>query len=164
MRPAGPVEQDAPAKPRPRETAVVLRVLEAARAIVASGWVQRDYFLVRTRGGRLGRVGPLTLVSPRRADIVGACLVGALTAAARQTDPRLTGESHLRAIDATWDALQELSGRPAPITRPGSSPAERAGRVRDLTFFNDAPGRQPKEVARLLDIAISRTIIAVVEP
>jgi hypothetical protein len=152
-----------PGQGEPHESTVVLSVLEAARAIVATGWVQGDYFLVRTRGGRITSVGPLTLISARRADIVGACLVGALTAAARRNDPRLVGGSHLRAIDATWDALQEQSGRPAPVTGPGSSPAERALRVRDLTHFNDAPGRQPQDVVGLLDTAISRAIMTAVQ-
>lgn len=137
-------------------------VLEEARDILARGWVQDDFFLVVDRRGRIVPADPLHLGLMPAGSVVGACLVGALVHGARTLDPRLRDAGHLAAVDAAWEALQEVQSGEAGATRPASSPAQRAGRVRDLTRWNDAPGRSQGEVLRLLDVAVSRSILAAV--
>ena len=87
----------------------VRAVLDEARAIVARGWVQDDFFLVIDGRGRVVPAGPLHLGLIRSGSVVAACLVGALVHGARTIDPRLRDARHLDAVDATWDALQEVS-------------------------------------------------------
>jgi hypothetical protein len=62
-----------------------------------------------------------------------------------------------------WDALQELRGTHLPgVAGRAAPPAVRAARVRDLTRWNDHPGRSRAEVLRLLDVASSRAIMEAV--
>jgi hypothetical protein len=153
---------------RLRQLDEVLEVLAAARSVVEDGWVQDAWFAVRP-GSQPAPAPPAARVSSSssyldRHDLAGACLVGAVVHAVRLRHP---GDSRAEvdgvgpAIDVLWDALQEsrglgsrgVAGRVAP-------PAVRAVRVRDLTRWNDQRGRSRREVLDLLDLAVSRTIMA----
>jgi hypothetical protein len=67
-------------------------------------------------------------------------------------------------IDVLWDALQESRGLAGPgVAGRAAPPQLRAARTRDLTRWNDRPGRRPQDVLRLMDLAVSRTIMAGVD-
>jgi hypothetical protein len=153
---------------RLRQLDEVLEVLAAARSVVEDGWVQDAWFAVRP-GSQPAPAPPAARVSSSssyldRHDLAGACLVGAVVHAVRLRHPgdaRAEVDGVGPAIDVLWDALQEsrglgsrgVAGRVAP-------PAVRAVRVRDLTRWNDQRGRSRGEVLDLLDLAVSRTIMA----
>ena len=118
----------------------------------------------RSRRGRVPAVGPLNFTVPRNAEVIAACLVGAIVHAGRLHNPAARGPDHYPALDRAWAALHE---QPAPVTsraEPSLHPAARARQVRDLTIWNDAPGRTGADVERLLDVAISGSIIEAVQP
>ncbi|HJY25606.1 MAG TPA: hypothetical protein VJ649_08040, partial [Actinomycetes bacterium] len=66
------------------------------------------------------------------------------------------------ALDMLWGSLQEIRGVTSPAPAAVSRDV-RAARVRDLTRWNDRPGRSRDEVLELLDVAVSRTILDAVE-
>jgi hypothetical protein len=145
---------------RQRVLADARALLERARELVAAGWVQDAFYVVRDRRGRPQPVSPLGLVLLTRGDVVGACLVGAVAHAATGLDRRARRAPAAYAVDALSATLAEREGRaPAPGT---GHPAERAARVRELARWNDEPARQRAEVLDLLDRAVARTILAAV--
>ena len=91
-----------------------------------------------------------------------ACLIGAVALALRERDARakLTVDGG-PAIDFVWDAVQQARG----LTRPGvagraAPPEVRLARMREVAQWNDRPGRSRADVLAVLDLAISRVIIA----
>ena len=131
-------------------------LLERARAMVADGWVQDAFYVVRDRHGRSRPVSPFGLLLLKRADVVGACLVGAVSHATAAVDRR--GGRRAQAAAAV-DALHAvLVGGPAETPYPET----RAARVRELARWNDEPGRTREEVLELMDRAVSRTIYSAV--
>jgi hypothetical protein len=137
--------------------------LEEARNLVERGWVQDAWFAVRDRQGRLRPIGPFGFGLLRRNDVAGACLVGAVVHATWTHRPGVDATAAAPALDMLWDSLQEVRGvtTASPVA---ASRDVRAARVRDLTRWNDRPGRSRDEVLELLDVAVSRTILAAVEP
>ena len=131
-------------------------LLERARALVARGWVQDAFYLVRGRRGEDRPVSPAGLLLLSRSDVVAACLVGAVAHASAGVDRRHRRGQAALAVDALHEAL---TGRPDPAP---AYPAARSARVRDLARWNDEPGRTRDEVLDLLDRAVSRTISAAV--
>lgn len=128
-------------------------LLEQARALVAHGWVQDAFYVVRGRHGETRPVSPFGLLLLSRADVVGACLVGAVAHASAAVDRRDRRGRAALAVDTLWESLQ-----PDPAARADiAHPAVRSARVRDLARWNDEPGRSRDEVVELLDRAISRT-------
>jgi hypothetical protein len=64
-----------------------------------------------------------------------------------------------------WDAWQETRGMVGPgVAGRAAAPAVRAARVRDLTGWNDQPGRTRDEVLALIDLASSRAIMEAMNP
>lgn len=152
-RGAAAIEQD-----RQRVLADARMLLERARELVSSGWVQDAFYVVRDRQDRLRPVSPFGLLLLSRTDVVGACLVGAVAHASAQIDRRSRRAPAALAVDTLWAALGERDGRPGgPLD--GAHPAVRAGRVRELARWNDEPERSRGDVLDLLDRAVSRTIL-----
>jgi hypothetical protein len=136
-------------------------LLERAREVIATGWVQDAFYVVRDYEGRLRPVSPFGLLLLSRTDIVGACLVGAVAHASSGSQRRTRRGPAAVAIDTLWDTLRERTGRwgmhPAA---EATHPAARAARVRDLAHWNDEPQRTREDVLNLVDCAISRTILS----
>ena len=170
-----PVQRD-PQVPRPRRTLRSLlparpdaelerlrrlegaqALLEQARGLIADGWVQDSFYVVRDRRGQTRPVSPFGLLLLRRTDVVGACLVGAIAHASAAIDRRERRGQAALAVDTLWETL---GLGPGPVET--AYPAARAARVRDLARWNDEPTRSRQDVLDLLDRAVSRTILAAV--
>ena len=165
--------------PRQNRPDLAYRVLEDARAVLAQGWVQDHWYArlaVRSRSGEQtlrprDSSGQQTLRPPdssrkqaRPPDgsgEVGACLVGAVVHAARWCgpgDPLVTAGP---ALDYLWDAWQESRGLGGTGVCALAAPRElRLVRVRDLTRWNDQPGRTREEVLGLVDLAAGHAVMA----
>jgi hypothetical protein len=148
---------------RARQLSDISAVLDGARAIVERGWVQNAWF-VRTASAPRATVtataATATTVPAGFGDdgtgVTGACLVGAVVRASRQHPGAVAGP----AIDVLWDAWQENRGLGGPgLAGPVPPPQVRIARVRDLTRWNDQPGRTRDEVVRLIDVASSRAVM-----
>ena len=137
--------------------------LEEAHALIEKGWVQDAWFAVRDRQGRLRPIGPFGFGLLRRGDVAGACLVGAVVHATWTRRPGVDATAAAPALDMLWNSLQEIRGV-STAASPVASRDVRAARVRDLTRWNDRPGRSRDEVLELLDVAVSRAILDAVEP
>jgi hypothetical protein len=151
-------EPDArPWQSRPDEA---YRVLEDARAVIAQGWIQEHWFARRPAPYRLG---VQSRPSDGLGDVAAACLVGAVVYAAQQ---RGSGDQLVKAgpaLDYLWDAWQESRGLGGTEVAGRAAPWElRMARVRDLTRWNDQPGRTREEVLGLVDLAASRAVMAAV--
>jgi hypothetical protein len=156
-RPAG--SPDAAERDRQRVLADARALLERASELVAAGWVQDAFYVVRDRHGRHRPVSPFGLLMLSRTDVVGACLVGAVARASAEVDRRSRRAPAAYAVDALWTALAERDGRlPAAVLDAGH-PAARAARVRDLARWNDESPRQRADVLDVIDRAVSRTIL-----
>jgi hypothetical protein len=134
-------------------------LLEQARELIASGWVQDAFYVVRDRRDRMRPVGPFGLLLLSRTDVVGACLVGAVAHASAQLDRRSRRAPAALAVDTLWAELGERDGRPPVGPVDCAHPAARAARVRELARWNDEPGRGRADVLDLIDRAVSRTIL-----
>jgi hypothetical protein len=139
------------ARPRQSRPDEAYRVLEDARVVIARGWIQDRWFARRpTPSDGLG-------------DVAAACVVGAVVYAAQQ---RGSGEQLVKAgpaLDYLWDAWQESRGLGGSGVAGRAAPRElRLARVRDLTRWNDQPGRTREEVLGLVDLAASRAVMAAV--
>jgi hypothetical protein len=132
-------------------------LLERARALVAQGWVQDAFYVVRGRNGEARPVSPFGLLLLTRSDVVGACLVGAVAHASGSMDRRDRRGQAALAVDTLWQTLAEDI---VPISPADSvHPAARAARVRELAQWNDEPTRTREDVLGLFDRAVSSTII-----
>jgi hypothetical protein len=146
---------------RPAE---VLAVLQHARSIVETGWVQNRW----TRNER-----PQPMPAQSRSAVavqatgdgtVSACVVAAVALAVRDRDPRAdlavaTGP----AIAHLWDAVHGDARFPRAAGR--SAPHEvRIARMRELARWNDQPGRTHADVVDALDRAAARVVALTVEP
>jgi hypothetical protein len=136
-------------------------VLERARALVAEGWVQDAFYVVRGRNGEHRPVSPFGLILLTRTDVVGACLVGAVAHASGSIDRRDRRGQAALAVDTLWQTLAEDSTYDLASYLPADAvhPAARAARVRELARWNDEPARTQDDVLGLLDRAVSRTIL-----
>jgi len=139
-------------------------VLERARALIAEGWVQDAFYVVRGRNGESRPVSPFGLLLLTRTDVVGACLVGAVAHASGSVDRRDRRGQAALAVDTLWHTLAEDStyDRMPGVPADAVHPAARAARVRELARWNDEPTRRREDVLGLLDRAVSRTIMAAV--
>ena len=148
-----------PAPPRNplQELDRVRAVLDRARAQIETGWVQDRWYVVAPRRSSLLRQA---VVAPD--EVTAACLVGALALALREQDPRadlVTGGGPV--LDVVWDAAREAGASPDPAPARRAWPRDaRLLHVRDLTRWNDHPGRTRDEVLAVLDDASSRVIMA----
>ncbi len=130
-------------------------VLRDARATIEQGWVQNRWFTRRSPPPPLRRLifgGPVD----RLDDVTAACLVGAVVRAVRQrgaTDDLVAAGP---AVDLLWDAWQESRGLGGEGVSGRAAPREvRTARARELSRWNDEPGRTRAEVLALLDRAIA---------
>lgn len=128
-------------------------LLERARALVAEGWVQDSFYVVRGRTGETRAVSPFGLLLLTRSDVVGACLIGAVAHASSAVDRSDRRGQAALAVDTLWQALTD--GPDPSDPHPGA----RAARVRELAQWNDEPARCRDDVLGLLDRAVSRTIL-----
>jgi hypothetical protein len=128
-------------------------LLERARALVAEGWVQDSFYVVRGRNGEHRPVSPVGLLLLSRRDVVGACLVGAVAHASSATDRQDRRGQAALAIDTLWQTLTD------GVDMSDPHPGARAARVRELARWNDEPCRTQHDVLGLLDRAVSRTIL-----
>ncbi|MDT7618983.1 MAG: hypothetical protein QOF00_6430 [Pseudonocardiales bacterium] len=128
------------------ELHTIRSIAGAAREFVAAGWLQNGWYAHRTPSG-LGHVTSAHAAERfHDSPVVAACLVGAIVhagggATAAHTQPVQ------RAITLTWHTL---FADPTDRVRWCSPPAERAARVRELTSWNDHPGRAQHHVIDLL--------------
>ena len=136
-------------------------VLERARALIAQGWVQDAFYIVRGRNGESRPVSPFGLLLLTRTDVVGACLVGAVAHASGSIDRRERRGQAALAVDTLWHTLAEDPSYERVPTAPYDAvhPAARAARVRELARWNDEPARTRDQVLGLVDRAVSRTIM-----
>ena len=136
-------------------------VLERARRLIAQGWVQDAFYIVRGRNGESRPVSPFGLLLLTRTDVVGACLVGAVAHASGSVDRRERRGQAALAVDTLWHTLAEDPSYERVPTAPYDAvhPAARAARVRELARWNDDPQRSRGEVLDLVDRAVSRTIL-----
>jgi hypothetical protein len=136
-------------------------VLERARTLIAQGWVQDAFYIVRGRNGESRPVSPFGLLLLTRTDVVGACLVGAVAHASGSVDRRERRGQAALAVDTLWHTLAEDPSYERVPTAPYDAvhPAARAARVRELARWNDEPVRTRDEVLGLVDRAVSRTIL-----
>jgi hypothetical protein len=136
-------------------------VLERARTLIAQGWVQDAFYVVRGRNGESRPVSPFGLLLLTRTDVVGACLVGAVAHASGSVDRRERRGQAALAVDTLWHTLAEDPSYERVPTAPYDAvhPAARAARVRELARWNDEPARTRDEVLGLVDRAVSRTIL-----
>jgi hypothetical protein len=156
VRPCGP--DDAPPCSRADDA---YRILEDARTVIAAGWLQNQWFIHRRSTSRPSAQGTGAPGGPD--DLVAACLVGAVLHAAQQRGAKEDLVRAGPAVDYLWDAWQESRGLGGPGVAGRAAPRDlRLARVRDLTRWNDRPGRTQQEVLGLLDLAASRAIMAAV--
>jgi hypothetical protein len=142
----------------------VLAVLQHARAIVETGWVQNRW--VATAPHRARSVEPRSAARPvGTADATPrACLVAAVALAVRDRDPRADlAVSTGPALAAVWDAVQD-DPRLRPATGRAAPHEVRVARMRELARWNDRPGRTRDDVVAVLDGAAARVVAATVEP
>jgi hypothetical protein len=172
--PAAPDRSAAPALPSPDRAGVdharldrSRSVLEAARAVIERGWLQRGWYVTpppapRTLAARMLRPDR----SPEIDDVRQACLVAAVALAADggRARPDVVGDAG-PTLDIVWDAMLESSDGPwVAATGRAAPPEVRIARIRELVRWNDAAGRTRDEVLTLLDRAISRTILTAMQP
>ena len=134
-------------------------VLEDARVVITQGWVQDRWFARRPAPS-----GPRPQFSrppDRPGEVTAACLVGAVVCAAHH---RSSGDLLVKAgpaLDYLWDAWQETRGLGGAGIADRAAPRElRMARVRDLTRWNDQPGRTREDVLGLIDLAAGRAVMA----
>ncbi len=151
-RSARPPGRPARGSPRPtagRPPARARRPATAAHrrtGVVEQGWIQHSWFAYLDEHGRLRKASSAAALAAQGRPLVAACLVGAVVSAAG--GPQVVHSQPVqRALDLVWHALAADEGRPV-VWCP--APDVRMARVRDLTTWNDRPGRSAAEVASLL--------------
>jgi hypothetical protein len=140
----------------------VLAVLEHARAIIETGWVQNRWTVERGRPAApaASSAGSATETPD---GTVAACVVGAVALAVRARDPHANlAVDTAPALAVVWDAVHSGSARPA--AGRAAPHAVRVARMRDLARWNDQQGRTRNEVVAVLDRAAARVVAATVEP
>lgn len=128
-------------------------LLDKAVTVVDAGWVQHSWFTVSDAQGKTRMVTAhnITVVSDQ--PVAGACLVGAVVHAAGGPSMVRT-QLVQRSLDLTWHTLYGDERQPVRWCPP---PAIRMANVRDLTAWNDHPGRTASEVQTLLRSAAQTT-------
>jgi hypothetical protein len=121
----------------------------AARAVVEDGWVQRAWFAYRAADGSEQVVDAHAALRIGDRPVVAACLAGAVVHAGGGLGAAAT-QPVQRTLDLAWH--RAFVGDDDVHFCPG--PPVRARHLRDLTAWNDEPGRTRAEVVDLLaDVA-----------
>ena len=163
-----PEPADHPHDERLQRLARVRDTLERARELLEhGGWTAGGWFTVRADGGARA-VSTVEALALRRApsgdQVVGSCLVGALLRLVDDPDTATSVRDVWSSVDELHEALREQRGQWAlPVGRV-LPPSERHGRLRELTRYNDAPGRTRQQVLDLVDRAVARTIVGACRP
>lgn len=118
-------------------------VLTRAAEVVSHGWVQGGWFTVADPRGEVLLLA-YDVRRPAEQPITGACLVGSIV---HSSGEPATSQLVQRTLDLTWHALRDDLDRPSVLC---PAPPVRAMRLRDLTRWNDRPGRSQDEVVDLL--------------
>jgi hypothetical protein len=124
----------------------VLAVLDAAEDVIAAGWLQEAWFAYRDRTGREWAVGTADAATVAAEAVSRACLVGAVLMGAGGPAAATTPQAR-RGIEAVWHVLHRDERDPVPWC---SGPVVGGAHVRDLTLWNDRPGRSAAEVREVL--------------
>ncbi len=154
-----------PAVDRSARLGDVCAVLDGARTLIERGWVQDRWLVTPAPAARRSTAHPTatstaTSTAEVPPDVSGACLVGAVVHAAQSHHATADAIHAAPALDVLRDAWQETRGLGGPGIAGRAAPREvRAARVRDLTRWNDQPGRTRDEVLGLIDLATSRAIM-----
>lgn len=151
-------------RPTPRHhdrPAELLAVLEHARAIVETGWVQNRWCVEPSAPAPALAGAEVTSTTEGTAQ---ACLVGAVALAVRARHPHAnlavdTGP----ALAYVWDAVHEGRGWRGAAGRSAPHQA-RIMRMRDLARWNDEPGRARGDVLAAFDRASAEVVRRTVEP
>lgn len=144
---------------RPAE---ILAVLQHARTILETGWVQNRW-TSRPRPAAVPEGVARTSAGGGTEATVSACVVAAVALAVRSRDPRAdlavaTGP----ALAFLWD---EVHGDARVRAAGRAAPHEvRIARMRELAGWNDRPERTRADVVTALDRAAARVVARVVEP
>jgi hypothetical protein len=120
--------------------------LQSADRLLGRGWLQGRWFAWRDADGHDLVAGSAGAHTAPLDEVTAACLVGALVVGAGGAASPVLRPS----VEATWHALRRSDG-PIDWVR---SPAVGEMHVRELTSWNDRPGRDPGEVRGLLAGAV----------
>jgi hypothetical protein len=145
---------------RLRKLGEVCAVLDEARALIARGWIQDNWYALRQVDGGASHTFTSAVAPAAGTEVSGACLVAAVVHATRASGPAAGLAEAAPALDVLWDAWQESRGLNGPGIAGRAAPRQvQEVRVRDLTRWNDRPGRTREDVLRLLDLATTRAIM-----
>ncbi len=129
-------------------------VLAEAASLVDRGWVQDGWLRVGSAAGaRTITTRSLHLVDEQA--VTGACLVGAVVQSVGLA--RISSQLTRRSLDVVWQTVFEVPVRPGRAC----SPEVHRSRVRDLTRWNDAAGRDRADGAGVLRRAHDHVLRAV---
>jgi hypothetical protein len=164
----GPEPDDRPVDARLQRLARVRDTLERAHDLLQhGGWTAGGWYTVRA-GGDTRLVSTVEALALRRTpaadEVVGSCLVGALLRLADDPDTATSIRDVWSTVDELHEALREQQGQWAVPVGRVLPPGERHDRLRELTRYNDAPGRTRQQVLDLVDRAVARTIVGACQP
>jgi hypothetical protein len=149
-----------------RQLARTRDLLEQGRAVVAAGgWTGGGtWYAVRQPDGtvRAATLEESFALRAPDAPVAGACVVGILIRLAEDPDRVPTSDDVWRATDELHEAMHESLGHDSFPPGRAYPLAQRRARLRDLTAWNDDPGRTSDDVLDLFERAISRTIVGAV--
>jgi hypothetical protein len=124
-----------------------IRTLVAgAHTVVRSAWVQHGWFAYRDEEGRQRTVTALDAHRLAGRPVTGGCLVGAVVQAGGGLAEVRT-QPVQRALELTWHTL--FGDEDEPV-RWCPAPSVRAAHIREITRWNDHPGRTVQEVTAVL--------------
>jgi hypothetical protein len=128
------------------ELHLMIEILDDAEDLVSANWVQHGWFAFRDERGRRQVAIALALHRMAGRPVEGACLVGAVVQGGGGPE-RARTQLVQRTLDLVWHT--RFRGTAEPV-RWCPGPVARAAQVRELTRWNDQPGRTATEVATLL--------------
>ncbi len=127
------------------ELVLIREVLGRAADLIDRGWLQDAWFSYRSPDGDV-RVSYVPAGGTHGMTVLSTCLVAAIRDA---KGPHPTGGQVVRrALELTWHTLHGDRNQPVGWC---PAPDVRAMHLRDLTRWNDRPGRTSAEVAALLE-------------
>lgn len=131
------------------ELVTIHETLDWAAELVEHGWLRGAWYSYRDSSDdvRISHVPDRRRIGT--APVLSRCLVAAIRDAA-DPFPSSDGQVTRRTVEVTWHALQ---GSWAEPVRWCPAPDVHLSHVRDLTRWNDRPGRTSAEVGTLLEAA-----------